>query len=409
MTLTNAFGALRQQVIHIDGLQKGPGAASAVDLAALRSLNDDATTALLDFMDTHSIPLPPAQEPEPPAVPDPPSVPTDELRPPTEVPDGIVGVPAISLLQPVDLKQWNQLLIDANEELSGLDVINFAHIALHHGSRSGVLEGASIRGSRISNGGKWAGRLYRVGGLFYDLCEILNITPEHGTYVNVASGGQDPVSGVCLGIYSTIMDNIGGQAVQTVLEERSIDDQFGGDPMLRMNETPDWESDIQPGGWLDIANCLFRHTAQHESRGSFAVSHFRSRHHVALRSVEIDNERWADGSTRDVCRGHLMVQGCEEYRDGSGVTRPAWDRHVLVEDCKFLGRSFNQPLMLLEKGLHDIRIRRVVSRSTGGQDFIRVRGFDTSKGNLLIEDWDGPGYLELNGKNVGRLDAGFQS
>jgi hypothetical protein len=343
----------------------------------------------------------------------PPPPPSTELRPPVEVDNSLpLGAIPSSNLVPVDLKQWNQRNIVSDALISGEDIFNFKHIALHHGIGISQLSGAVVSKTRIRDGGKWAGRLYRVNNLVYQSSTIRDILPEHGSYCNMAGGLVSPEGSVALRFHRCVFSDIGGQAVQTVLEEISAGDKVPN-ALLRVNETPNWEEDIQPGGWILVDGCHILFTGQADyldpanSRASFALSHFRTRNHVAIRNTIIDNRTWSDGVNRPGCRGHILVQGVEEYTDPTGKKRPQWDRHVLIEDCNLYGRQFQQPIMLLEKGVADIRIRRVLSRSEGGQDWLRINL--KPGGNLLIEDWDGPGRLELNGNMMGKLEDGFQS
>ncbi len=345
---------------------------------------------------------------EPPTVTDPPPETSEDPLPPIPRKPGKNDSSSQYPLKAIDLNKWDVYDVAAGDRHDKIHLFNSDHIAVHHGVKDGILDDAIISNSHVSNCKMWAGRVYRLAELRYDNVTIWGIEREHGLYGNMAGGlFHDPENEVAVHIDRCLFENIGGQGYQFVLEEVGNDTPWAPNPFLRINETPDWEEDVQPGGWIICDNSIFRYTAQHSSRGSFCLSHFRTRNHVAIRGCKIDNRYYANGNVRDVCRGHILVQGVQEYKDALGKTRPQWDRHVVIEDNEFFGNDFNQPLFLLEKGLADIRIRRNESYSTGGQDFLRVNL--KPGGNLTIEDWYGPGKLELNGKLVANLEDGFQS
>jgi len=328
-------------------------------------------------------------------------------------PIGVSG--AVAQLQQVDLKQWGTIALKSGVDVGGMHIYNHDWIAMGYPKSLIRLMDVLVDNVLFSKGKMWCARLYGVQyDVVFERVSFTDTQREHGCYSNMAGLGTNrppswpaPESLVALRFHRCLFENLGGQGIQTVLEERGDQDPWSADKMLRINETTDYDEDATPGGWLVTDGCMFRATAQDTSRPAFAISHFQSRNNVLIRASTVDNLNWADGSNRSKTYGAVMIQGCPAYTDVRGVYHEAYDRKVVIEDSDFHGREYAQPVMLLERGLSAIRLRRCTLNGSGGQNMIRVMGSPNT--DLLVEDCEGNAVIEFNGKVVGTVANGFQS
>ncbi len=316
----------------------------------------------------------------------------------------------------VDNAPWGQRVISPDELVQFERIFGHQWIGMGYNKNAKPLDGLTVREVLFELGKMWHVRNYRerLENEFFR-CTFRYTEREHAHYWNTAGMGLDFTGDAAEEIstrhHACLFEDLGGQAIQSALEERGDDTPFVSDLMLRINETPDFDEDATDGGWLLTDLCKIQRTAQDTSRPAFAVSHFRSRNPVAIRQTTIDNTRWTDGTIRAKSYGSVMCQGVQEYTDARGVKHPAYDRRFVWDGGSIRVSELQQPMFLLQWGLSDVLIQNASLIGSGGQNEIRIE-HDPRPGvqtNVTVQGCEGNTKIRYNGKIVGDVEGGFQS
>ena len=191
----------------------------------------------------------PDPEPDPEPEPDP-----DPIDDPITFPGNDDGVMEKTLY--VYPKDWQKhLILENNTELKNTLFKDMEHVGISAGgaSKSPITEGIVVNNCEVDGSLFWGSRMHNVGGVVWDSCQIRKVNKEHGIYANVSYS-----EGESLTVIDTLIEDVGGQGVQTV---------------WRATETHDLAYDDRPGGTIGLYNVTVRKAGHNYLHGRNAYAY----------------------------------------------------------------------------------------------------------------------------------------
>lgn len=263
-----------------------------------------------------------------------------------------------------------------NDDVRLLQIHDGTWVGMHQSSQAQPLDGLRVADCDLQSHQKWASRSYnmRARNAFYR-CSFRDVYNEHGIYWNLHGydGSDVPLDVATLILRRCLFENIGSQAVQTVMLGRDA-------------EYSDPTRGISPGGPIFMRGVLARNVGYNRSgnaRASFAFSFFRSHNSVDLAGIFLDN------SGQATSRGALLC----EARAGS----------LALSHSIFLTGVLQQPMFKVEGVEDSVEVTDCMFHATGGQAVVDIRNC----GSVRVANCGGNVRLRVDGLDVGPIEKGI--
>ncbi len=236
---------------------------------------------------------------------------------------------------PKDWEKW--IMLESGSTFEGVKVEGLKHVGISASLAGGPdpAEGITIQGVEIDGASHWGSRMHNVKDVEWEDCTIRNVEREHGIYANV-SWSED----ISLGIHRTTIENVGGQAVQTVWRER---------------ESYDVEKDRQAGGLILLVEV-------HARRTGWNYEHGRNAYAFTFGDLE--------GTDRPVEMVACTLDNTMLERNRGMLTIQPRSR-ATVESCSFRHTRAEQTAVLID-GVEDLVLIGSHFEATNPSDYDRL-------------------------------------
>lgn len=236
-------------------------------------------------------------------------------------------------------KEWEKwIMLESGGMLSDVRVEGLKHVGISASLSGGPdpAEGITIHNVEIDGASHWGSRMHNVKGVVWSGCTIRNVEREHGIYANVSWSDGDSLS-----IENVLIENVGGQAVQTVWRE---------------DESYDVEKDRQPGGRIMLNQV-------HARRTGWNYGHGRNAYAFTFGDLEgVDRPAYMVACTLD----NTML----EQSRGMLVIEPRSSAHVV--GCSFRHTRADRQTAVLASGVSNLVIQDSHFEATNPSDYDRL-------------------------------------